>query len=117
MKNLGTYLPLDRVNPFLRQLLNYPILTYGLPKIFLPNEIVFKENKKRSNYVFYPYSKRLHNKFARHFRHYNSRTNDIFTIGRMKFFSRKGEKLFRIKHWNRFLYFIYLVSSTNSFNI
>ncbi|CAF4058404.1 unnamed protein product [Rotaria sordida] len=78
-----TYLPLDRINPVLRQLLTYPTLTYGLPKIFLPDSIVFEENSKRSNYVFYPYSKRLHNKFARYFIHYNSRmTNkdNIFTI-------------------------------------
>ncbi|CAF5016549.1 unnamed protein product [Rotaria sp. Silwood1] len=78
-----TYLPLDRINPVLRQLLNYPTLTYGLPKIFLPDSIVFEENRKRSNYVFYPYSKRLHNKFARHFMYYNSRMNrkdNIFTI-------------------------------------
>lgn len=80
MKILGTYLPLDHVNPFLRQLLTYPLLNYGLPKFFLPNEIVFEEDKKRPNYVFYPYSKRLHHKFARHF------TNDIFTIGRITHF-------------------------------
>jgi ribosomal protein S17E len=81
-RNLGTYLPLDRINPFLCQLLTYP------PKIFSPNEIVFEENNKRSTYVFYPYSKRLHNKFARHFTHYNSRTNHIFTIGKIiRFFS------------------------------
>ncbi|CAF1152640.1 unnamed protein product [Rotaria sordida] len=78
-----TYLPLDRINPVLRQLLTYPTLTYGLPKIFLPDSIVFEENSKRSNYVFYPYSKRLHNKFARYFIHYNSRMtskDNIFTI-------------------------------------
>jgi hypothetical protein len=79
-----TYLPLDRINPFLRQLLTYPILTYGLPKIFLPNSSVFEENNKRSTYVFYPYSKRLYHKFARHFTH-SSRTNSIFTIGRIIF--------------------------------
>jgi hypothetical protein len=78
-----TYLPIDHVNPFLRQLLTYPILNYGLPKIFLPNEIVFKENNQRSNFVFYPYSKRLDQKFARH---YNSRTNSLFTIGITIFF-------------------------------
>jgi hypothetical protein len=54
--------------------------------MFLPDSIVFQENSKRSTYVFYPYSKRLHNKFARHFAHYNSRINGkdgIFTIGKI----------------------------------
>jgi hypothetical protein len=72
-----TYLPIDCVNPLLRQLLTYPILNYGLPGIFLPNEIVFKENSQRSNLVFYPYSKRLDQKFARY---YKSRMNNLFTI-------------------------------------
>ncbi|CAF1244352.1 unnamed protein product [Adineta steineri] len=71
-----TYLPFDRINPILRRLLTYPTLTYGIPKIFLPDSIVFQENSQRSSYIFYPYSKRLHHKFARHF---NSR-DGIFTI-------------------------------------
>lgn len=82
--NLGTYLPLNRINPILHQLLPYPKYTYNLPKVFLPDSIVFEENSKRSQYAFYPYSKRLHDKFARHFMHYNTRMRtkaDIFTVG------------------------------------
>lgn len=81
-----TYLPFDRVNPVLRQLLIYPSLTHGFPQLFLPDSSVFQENIQRSNYVFYPYSKRLHKKFARHFFHSNSQTilkNHTFTIGRL----------------------------------
>jgi hypothetical protein len=105
---LGTYLPLERINPILRQLLTYPSSTYGIPAIFLPDSTVFQVNSKRSSYVFYPYSKRLHNKFARHFTHYNSRMNTkdgIFTIGK-----RKNFYFFILLN-------ISLISSTNSFNI
>ncbi|UJR13801.1 hypothetical protein I4U23_000811 [Adineta vaga] len=78
-----TYLPFDRINPILRQLLTYPSLTYGIPQLFLPNSIVFQENNQRSSYIFYPYSKRLHKKFARYFIQSNSQTllkTHTFTI-------------------------------------
>ncbi|CAF0755683.1 unnamed protein product [Adineta ricciae] len=81
--NLGTYLPFDRVNPVLRQLLTYPPLTHNFPQLFLPDSSVFQEKIQRSNYVFYPYSKRLHKKFARHFFRSNVQTilkTHTFTI-------------------------------------
>ena len=69
-----TYLPIGRINPFLRRLLNYPLTIDALPKIFRP---VLKENDRRSKLVFYPYSKRLHQKFLRQ----NSSRKSLFTIG------------------------------------
>lgn len=73
-----TYLPIDRINPFLCQLLTYPMLDDFLPKYFRLDDCIRKENCQRANFVFYPYAKRLHNKFARYL------SRNMFTIGKSK---------------------------------